>query len=76
MCKYLSLTRPSTDEHDPDSCCVEGNRRIYRCKRILKKGQLLNPLAKSHAYCHAHLQVIGNMCSKFHLDDLKTVGGV
>jgi len=36
----------------------------------------LNPLAKSHEYCHAHLHVIGNMCSKFHLDDLKTVGGV
>ena len=30
----------------------------------------------SSRLCHAHLHVIGLMCNKFHLDDLKSVGGV
>jgi len=30
----------------------------------------------SQKVCLAHLLIIENMCSKFNLDDLKTVGGV
>ena len=37
----------------------------------------MEPFGQSHKkLCHAHLHVIGIMCSKFHQDDLKTMGGV
>jgi len=47
------------------------------CIRFSKKGITLEPFAQvSHKLCHAHLHIIWIICSKFHMDDIKTVVGV
>ena len=50
---------------------------FYGYIRILKKkGNNLRTLWPGFRKCHAHLYIIGIICSKFHQDGLKTVGGV
>ena len=45
--------------------------------RILKQCITMKTFGlASRKICHAHSHFIGIMCNKFHLDDLKTVGGV
>jgi len=41
-----------------------------------KRGVTLEPFVQALQIWHAHRRIIEIMCSKFHLDDLKTVGGV
>jgi len=58
------------DEYTPNPGAVTGN------KDIQERGISLDPLVGSHKYLyHGHLHVIAIMCSKFHLDYLKTEGG-
>jgi len=55
---------------------VTGNTDIWIYKNFKKGARLWNTLA-SQSLCPAHLPTdIGITCSKFHSDDLKTVGGV
>ena len=57
---------------------VDTNLLYYGYIRIPpKRGITLEPFGwASINLCPTHLLIIGIMCSEFHLDDLKTVGGV